>query len=285
MWQIKTKILAIISVVLISCVCLPVAAQRVVTPVESNDLPIELQKKEAAKASNAAKEQVEKAAQSKKDSVDVAATDTTLAEKKQEEVFRGILLTADISAPIMNLFGTQYGNYEVAIEVDLLHRFFPVVEVGVGHANYTPEGNNYTFLCNPSVYGRVGLNYNFFYKSPANSFIAVGVRYGLSAFSYSLQNVTLSDPYWGIDYVTNTPQQNAFAHWGELVAALRVQVYKNFYMGFSGRYRILIGCSASDYGEPYFIPGFGPKNSGFGFTYVVGYNLPIGTKKKEIKLP
>lgn len=276
MWLNRIKILAIICLTLLSCAYIPVAAQRVVTPVESNDLPLEVLKKENDKARKA-----------QNDSTAAARADSIRNNKdtEQQPLFEGILFSADISSPIMNIFGVQYGNYEVAMEFDLLHRFFPVVELGIGQANYTPEANNYTFLCNPSFYGRVGLNYNFLYKNRSNSFITVGVRYGLTGFSYSWQNISLTDPYWGTELITNTPRQDAFAHWGEIVVGLRVQVYRNFYMGFTGRYRILIGCDSSDYGDPYFIPGFGPKGSGFGFTYVVGYNLPFGNKKKEIKTP
>lgn len=276
MWRNRIKILILLCFSLLSYVSTPVAAQRIVTPVESNDLPKDVQQKISAESAKHAADSIAKAM---KDSIN--------NEKavNKEDVFGGMLLSADISAPIMNLFGVQYGSYEVALEVDLLHRFFPVLEVGVGHANYTPEDNNYTFSCNKSFYGRLGLNYNFLYKNGSKSFITVGARYALSSFSYSWQNITLNDSYWGTEYITNTPEQNAFAHWAEIVVGLRVQVYKNFYMGFTGRYRFLVGCDESEYGAPYFIPGFGPKNQSFGFTYVVGYDLPIAKKKKEIKLP
>ncbi len=246
------------------------AAQRVVTPVESNDLPFELQKKEAAKAL-----------------ADTAAVDTAQTKEPLHKapLFGGLMLTADLASPVMNLFGTQYGNYEVALEADIYHRFFPVVEVGLGTARYAPGENNYTYVCNPALYARLGANYNFFYNNGSESFIAVGLRYGLTGFSYQWQDITIDDPYWGSVDNISTPQQRAFAHWGEIVVALRVQVYHNFYMGWSGRYRLLIGCDTSTYGDPYFIPGFGPKDAGFAFTYTIGYRLPLGNSKKEIKLP
>lgn len=273
MWHNKSKIFVLLCAILMSLMGTSVVAQRVVTPVESNDLPLEIRNKVAANAAHV--------------DVDTLAADTSTVKKllDNESVFGGLLLTADISSPIMNIFGVEYSNYEVALEADFMHRFFPVVEVGIGMASYSPEENNYTFKCNPAIYGRVGLNYNFLYKNNSNSFITVGARYGLTGFSYSWRDITLTDPYWGTEVITETPVEKAFAHWAEIVVGLRVQVYKNFYMGFSGRYRILIGCDKSEYGEPYFIPGFGPKNSGFGFTYVVGYNLPVGNKKKEIKTP
>ena len=111
--------------------------------------------------------------------------------------------------------------------------------------------------------------------------MGVGLRYGLTSFKYNWDNITLSDSYWENTIVTSTPTETAFAHWGEIAVVLRVQIYKNFYMGWSGRYRLLIDCGSSQYGSPYFIPGFGPQEGGFGFTYTIGYNIPFGKKQQE----
>lgn len=249
-----------------ACGMLSMPAQRVVTPVESNDLPLEVRRN--------AEQTTEPA-------------DTAVVTEKEPvhkaSLFGGLLLTADLAAPVMTLFGQQYGSYELALEADLYHRFFPVVEVGMGYARYTPADNNYTYKCSPSVYGRVGVNYNFFYNNGSESFFALGVRYGLTGFSYSWDGISFDDGYWDSSVSASIPKQSAFAHWGELALVLRVQVYKDFYMGWSGRYRILFGCGKSSYGEPWFIPGFGVASGSFGFTYTIGYRLPIGHKNKDKK--
>lgn len=241
---------------------LPISAQRVVTPVESNDLPFEVRRSAAL----------------------TEVSDTVAVQEKEPlhkaPLFGGLLLSVDLASPVMNLFGQQYGSYEVALEADFYHRFFPVVEIGMGYASYTPTDNNYTYKCGPSVYGRVGLDYNFFYNNGSKSFFSLGVRYGLTGFGYSWDNISLSDAYWDSSVVTSVPGQSAFAHWGELVLALRVHIYGNFYMGWSGRYRLLLGCGKSSYGEPWYIPGFGASAGSFGFTYTIGYLLPVGNKKK-----
>lgn len=244
---------------------LPASGQRVVTPVESNDLPIEIQRKNMDAAA------------------DTISTDTVEVKKPihNAPLFGGLMLWADISAPVMNVLGTQYGSYEVSLEADFYHRFFPIIEVGMGMSQYTPEGNNYTYRVPLSPYARVGLNYNFFFNNGSESFIGIGARYGLSYFSYQWDNIMLDDPYWDNQEIVATPLQNAFAHWGEVVLNLRVQIVKRFYMGLTGRYKILIECGSSQYGDPYYIPGFGLKEGGFGFTYTVGYNLPLGVKKQK----
>lgn len=266
MWHNRYTITILLSVVLWYIAIVPISAQRVVTPVESNDLPMDIVAKN-----------IEKARQ------DTIATDT-VAEKNpihNAPLLGGLMITADISAPVMNLLGTQYGSYEVGVELDLYHRFFPVVELGIGTAQYTPLDNNYTYNCEPSLYGRVGVNYNFFYNNGSESFVGVGLRYGLTSFKYNWDNITLNDSYWDSSIVTSTPKETAFAHWGEIAVVLRVQIYKNFYMGWSGRYRLMIDCKSSQYGKPYFVPGFGPQEGGFGFTYTIGYNIPFANKEQE----
>ena len=263
MWH-NRKIISLLLVLLGAIVT--VSAQRVVSPVESNDLPMEIVNKRI-----------------EKDRADTVVADTAQVDKPVHNapLLGGVLISADISAPVMNLLGTQYGSYEIAAELDIYHRFFPVVELGIGTARYTPLDNNYTYNCAPSLYGRVGVNYNFFYNNGSESFIGVGLRYGLTSFKYNWDNITLIDNYWDTSIVTSTPQETAFAHWGEIAVVLRVQIYQNFYMGWSGRYRLLIDCNESQYGSPYFIPGFGPKEGGFGFTYTVGYNIPFAKKEQE----
>ena len=111
MWHNKSIQHILLCVALWSLAIVSASAQRVVTPVESNNLPMEIIAK-----------QVEKARR------DTIATDT-VAEKKpihNAPLLGGLLITADISAPVMNLLGTQYGSYEVGLELDLYHRFFPV---------------------------------------------------------------------------------------------------------------------------------------------------------------
>lgn len=271
----KSRSVARWLLLLLLCACMPAGAQRVITPVESNDLPLEVRRRQQEQANRVL-------------GADTVATPPPPTEEKEPKhkapLFGGLLLTADIASPVMNLFGQQYGNYEVALEADFFHRFFPVVEIGIGYAGNTPDDNNYTYKCAPSLYGRVGMNYNFFYNNGSESFFSLGARYGLTYFSYSWDNVRIDEPYWGSEAIVSIPGQKAFAHWAELVVALRVQVYKNFYMGWSGRYRFMIGCGSSAYGEPMFVPGFGPSAGGFGFTYTIGYRLPIGgSKDKETK--
>ncbi len=195
-------------------------------------------------------------------------------------LWNGLQVSVNVMDGIANLFGQTYGNYELAVELDLHNRFFPVWEIGVGRADNTPEGLNFTYRTQPSLYNRIGLNYNFKYNSESTSFFYIGLRYGFSFFTYDIDNITIDNPYWEENEVLSIAHQKSWAHWGELLGGVRVQVYKNFYMGWTARYHLLIGSKKNDTSAPWFIPGYGTDSTPFGFTYTLGYRFSLGGKKK-----
>ena len=90
-------------------------------------------------------------------------------------------------------------------------------------------------------------------------------------------------PYWGESEKLQITGQKSWAHLGELLGGLRVQVYKNFYMGWTVRYRLMFSHKKNTYSQPWYIPGFGTDSSPFGFTYTVGYRFSFGKKEKKIE--
>ncbi len=221
----------------------------------------------------------------------VIQTDSTEMQEPEKPKIKGYLypllngltLNVNILDGVTKIFGQTYGNYEIAAELDLHNRFFPVWEVGVGYADNTPEGLNFTYRTHPSLYNRVGMNYNFGYNKDAMSFFYIGLRYGFSIFSYDIDNIAMESSYWDESETLQMKNQHSWAHWGELLGGLRVQVYKNFYMGWTARYRMVFGYKKNAASEPWFIPGLGPKSSPFGFTYTVGYRFSFGKKRELTK--
>ncbi|MFR1237083.1 MAG: DUF6048 family protein [Barnesiella sp.] len=217
------------------------------------------------------------------------AVDSVAPEKEEEKppkiypLFNGIMIGINVFDPIANLCGQKYGNYEIGIEVDLLNRFFPVWEIGIGHAKSTPEDMNFTYLTKGALYNRIGLNYNFKYKSDSPSFFYIGLRYGFSMFSYDINDITMNSPYWEESQVINIPDQKSHAHWLEGLVGLRVQIYKNFFMGWSVRYKYMLSYKKNINSDPWFIPGYGTKGSSLGFTYNLMYRLPIKGKISKAK--
>ena len=68
-------------------------------------------------------------------------------------------------------------------------------------------------------------------------------------------------------------------HWFELVAGVKVNIYRNFNMGWTIRMKYKISASVNEYADPWYVPGFGKyKSSNIGITYSLIYKLPIQTK-------
>ncbi len=201
-------------------------------------------------------------------------------------LWNGLQVSVNVMDGIANLFGQSYGNYELAVELDLYNRFFPVWEIGVGRADNTPEGLNFTYRTRASLYNRVGMNYNFKYNDESKSFFYIGLRYGFSFFSYNIDDITITDPYWQESETLSIAHQKSWAHWGELLGGVRVQVCKNFYMGWTARYHYLFGSKENESSTLWFIPGYGTESSPFGFTYTLGYRFSLGGgKKREAQQP
>ena len=83
------------------------------------------------------------------------------------------------------------------MESAVIHNwFFPVVEAGIGFADNTPEQGNFTYRTKPSFYAKVGMNYNFMYKSDPAYQVFAGFRVGFSSFKYDIENIKITNGYW-----------------------------------------------------------------------------------------
>lgn len=191
------------------------------------------------------------------------------------QLFQGVMVGVDLFDPVAQLLGQNYGGYMLHVEVDLMHRFFPVWEIGVGSAYEKPDDMNYTYTGNTALYNRIGMNYNFTYKNPAYDFFYVGFRYGFSTYSYEITDISMESSYWEQIYTTNIYDQHASAHWFEGVVGVQVDLYKGLMLGWSVAYKWMLYESTPKGSDPWYIPGFGTKSLPVGFTYTIGYRLPL----------
>lgn len=276
-YNLKNNILCLI--VLLVSTALP-AQQRKIVPVDTSQPPVYAKEMEReATEGNEPEKQVEETP------ADSTVKKSRFGAKPIAPLWNGLMVTVNIFDPIAQLFGQRYGNYEIGVELDLQNRFFPTWEIGIGYADNTPEGNNFNYYNPAAVYNRIGLNYNFIYNKPTESFVYGGFRYGVSAFRYDIRDVTVDSPYWGTTEHFDITNQHAVAHWLELLAAIRVKIYKGFYMGWSARFRILLDCSQPHNSNPWYIPGFGNRNMPFGFTYTLGYRFQLTQPNKLMNPP
>ena len=170
-----------------------------------------------------------------------------------------------------NTYTTQ-GN----IQLNLKNKYFPVFELGIAGADKT-TADDIRFKTN-GMFGKIGLDIPAIKPKPnstqKSNNLLVGFRLGMSHFNYSILNQTITDAYWGNSETFNLESIPATKLWFEITAGIRVEVYKNLYMGWNIRNKHLITQAATGENTPWYIPGYGKANTAVrGFSYTFGYRL------------
>lgn len=190
---------------------------------------------------------------------------------------KGVRIGFDLSR-VANYFLTerQVRSYEVTADLRLQNKLLYVAEAGI--ATITNDAPTYTFRSN-GYYGRLGIDRNML--KGGNDILFFGARYALSAFNFQSDRFVITEPYWEEELVSNYPKENFLAQWLEGVAGLKGNVFGNFYLGFTVRFKLRVALSGNRGVGAITIPGFGDasQRSAFGFNYYVFYQIPLAGRK------
>jgi len=196
-------------------------------------------------------------------------------------------LGVDLFKPIKSSSNGDNLNYEIVGDLQLTENLYLAGEYGIVDRIIEDENINF------NSYGsflRIGFNYNMFenWVGMDNS-IYLGLRYATSNFSNKIINYTVrnQDSYFS-NLVENDFQTIEYSglsgNWIEIVAGLKVETFKNVYLGFSLRLNKLLSDSEPDNFDTLFIPGFNKVTDentfGSGFNYTLTYSIPLRKKKK-----
>lgn len=190
--------------------------------------------------------------------------------------FQGIYLSTDVFGYIYPIFvKDKYYSSELSLTVNLKNRFFPVVEAGIGYSDMVSHLYNIGYRTRAPYY-RVGMDYNMQYKNGKPSYIYLGGRVGYTSFDYSVDAPPLIDPVWGGEAPVQFTDVPCRAVWIEAVGGVRAEIAKNFYMGWSLRYKYPLYTGPVLNGGPWYIPGYGTgKKTAFGATYSISYYFKL----------
>lgn len=197
----------------------------------------------------------------------VEEKDTTVTPRSPYPLYNGISVGLDFGDVVTRLCGQSYGSYGLTASVSLHNWFFPTLEVGAGHASHHPEGANYRYKAAPTPYVKLGIDYNFLYKSNPAYQAYIGLRGGWSHTSYSITGISLDSDYWQDSQHPDLEAQRAHALFGEAVAGIRVRIAGHFSLGWRGQYHFMFKKSEGSNSTPWFFPGYGASNAvGFQLT-------------------
>lgn len=274
----KSKIRIVLSVVLMLS-ALGGVAQRRVTPVErSNNRTLT-----AEEHKRKVKELKSKGLVILGDTIVSDSTamqcDSLKSKRMQYPKLTSLIFGANIWDPVMRILGQKYGGIDFSAELSLWNRFIPIVEVGAGWADNTPEDMNFTYKGKLSLYGKLGASYNFKFNNSPDYVALLGFRAGYSNFGYEIRNIRLQNGYWNQSQTIDILNQRSHALWGEFALSIRVKIYRNISAGWALKYHFLFNHKTNENSEPWYIPGYGTRTSRISGGLSVFYTLPFSHSK------
>lgn len=195
---------------------------------------------------------------------------------KEKTYFRAIRFGTDVLALALSS-SDRYNGWEVNVDTDF-GPFYLAGDYGFASRDETLETGG-TYHTNGN-YWRAGVDVNILKQDPDRNMLFFGLRYAHSSSSEVL-NFTGNDPVFGpVIYQVTNP--SVTGSWGELVTGLRAKIWKELWMGFACRLKVMLAVRGTGDLAAYYIPGYGVIGSGatWGFNYQLFWRIPYKRQKK-----
>jgi hypothetical protein len=214
--------------------------------------------------------------------------DSTLTKKdsvKPKTERYGLRVGVDLSKLTRSFYEKDYKGLELVGDFKFTRKHYLAAEIG--NENKTVDDDQLNFTTN-GTYLKLGFDYNSYENWVGmNNMIYVGMRYGVSAFSHTLNSYSVyyANTYFPKPIIESGQKYDGLsAQWLEVVAGVKAEMFQNLYVGFSVRLNHLITNKTPDNFDNLYIPGFNRTyggNFGAGFNYTISYFLPL--YKKTLK--
>lgn len=214
------------------------------------------------------------------------ATLDTVQKAKSKPVYplyNGVNIGLNFGDLFFMAFGQQHASFDIWANVSLHNWLFPTIEAGLGFADATPDKQNFSYRTRPSAYAKIGLNYNFLYKSDPAYQVFLGVRAGMSSFRYDITDITINSDYWQESERFSLKGLKAISFYGEALAGIQVKIVGGFSLGWNVRWHFNFHTTEDRGNRPWFIPGYGGSYP-FGMTVNAVWTIPApkrGDKETE----
>lgn len=202
---------------------------------------------------------------------------------KQKESY-GLRIGADISKPIISFIDSDKKGLELTGDIRFLRNYYAAVELGYEDVISTEDYMNFT---TKGSFIKIGVNYNAYQNwAGMTNEIFFGGRYGFSILSQTLNNYTpnVKGTYFEGELIEpNTEFKDLSAHWLEFVFGMKVETFKNLYLGTQVSIKKMISTKEPKNFKNLYVPGFNRvflNDMGIGFNYSISYLIPIVKKTK-----
>lgn len=188
-------------------------------------------------------------------------------------LFRGFAVSFDLVGAAESLLSDK-GEYEAALRLNLHDQYFPIVELGYGHANHDYDDVTKIKYSTAAPYFRVGVDVNVMKKKHTGNRIFVGLRYAFTSYKVDLYSEPVEDPVWKWKTAYDITGEQCSMHWGEAVFGLDAKVLGPLHLGWSVRYRFRLSHNDGVMGNTWYVPGYGKQDtSSLGATFNVIFDI------------
>ncbi|WP_396142835.1 DUF6048 family protein [Flavobacterium sp.] len=196
----------------------------------------------------------------------------------------GLRLGVDLHRLSKSFYEKDYKGLEIVGDYRLTRRFYLAGELGNEEKTVDDDRLNFT---TKGTYFKAGFDYNSFENwLDMENMIYVGMRYGISSFSHTVNTYKIYDPtnYYGENTVISGAKYNGLtANWIEIIGGVKAELFSNLYLGFSLRLNYLVSNKKPEGFDNLYIPGFNRTYEGkfgAGVNYTLSYFIPIYKKNK-----
>jgi hypothetical protein len=192
----------------------------------------------------------------------------------------GLRLGADLYKLTRSFYDNNYKGFELVGDYRLTRKHYLAAEIGNENKTVNEPQLNFT---TKGSYIKAGFDYNTYQNWVGmQNMVYVGLRYGVASFSQTRNSYKIynTNTYFGEEPTIIEEQKfnGLSAHWIEVVAGIKVEIFKNCFVGFSARLNRLVSNQQPDNFENLYIPGFNRTYGGefgAGFNYTVSYFVPL----------
>ena len=181
-------------------------------------------------------------------------------EKDSVAFFRGFALSFDLVGPAKLMF-SDYGEYEGALRINLHDQWFPIFELGVGHANHKADEVTGLTSKTTAPYFRLGMDWNIKKKKHDPYRIYAGFRYAYTNYKCDISRDDMEDPVWKTKSSFSEEGISCYQHWLEGVFGIDASIMGPFHLGWTVRYKRRLMHKEGDIGNSWYVPGFGVNDT------------------------
>ena len=171
---------------------------------------------------------------------EVKTNDSTAVKKdsiKPKTERYGLRVGVDLFKLTRSFYEKDYRGIELVGDFKLTRKHYIAAEIGTENKTVDDDRLNFT---TKGTYLKAGFDFNGYENwLGMNNMLYVGMRYGFSSFSQTLNSYEVYNPNQYFDEAPETVSGEKFngltAQWMEVVAGVKAEVFNNIYVGFSLR--------------------------------------------------